>query len=64
MKTNMINAICPICGNELIGDESYDISIDLSECREYVAGHCENCEKDYQWINIFTFSHVEDIKEC
>lgn len=60
----MINAICPNCGHELIGDESYDISIDLSECCEFVAGHCENCNKNYQWVNIFNFSHVEDIAEC
>lgn len=60
----MTNVICPNCGHELIGDESYDISIDLSECREYVAGHCEDCGKEYQWINIFTFSHVESIEKC
>ena len=64
METNMINAICPICGSELIEDESYDMSVDLSECREYVVGHCENCGKEYQWKNIFAFSHVEDIEEC
>lgn len=60
----MINAICPNCGHELIEDESYNISIDLSEYREYIAGHCEKCEKEYQWINIYTFSRVEDIREC
>lgn len=60
----MINAICPVCGRELIEDESYDLSIDISECCEFVAGHCENCNKNYQWVNIFNFSHVEDIAEC
>lgn len=64
MEANMINAICPICGSELIEDESYDMSVDLSECREYVVGHCENCGKEYQWKNIFVFSHVENIEEC
>ena len=59
----MINAICPNCGHVLIEDDSYDISIDPSECREYAVGHCEHCEKEYQWINIFTFSHVENIEE-
>ncbi len=48
---------------EFIENESYDISIDISECREYVVGYCENCKKEYKWINIFTFFHVEDIKE-
>lgn len=60
----MVNVICPICGGELIGDESYDFSVELSECREYVAGHCEKCGKEYQWQNIFVFSRVEEIVEC
>lgn len=59
----MINAICPNCGHALTEDDSYDISIDISECREYVIGHCENCEKEYQWQNIFVFSCVEKIEE-
>ena len=59
----MINAICPNCGNELIEDESYDFFIDISECQEYVVGHCENCGKKYQWINVFSLSHVENIEE-
>lgn len=64
MAFGMDKAICPICGGELVGDESYDFSVDLSECREYVVGHCENCGKEYQWKNIFVFSYVEDIEEC
>lgn len=60
----MITPICPNCGHELIEDESYDIFIDISECREYVVGHCENCGKKYRWINIFSFSRVENIEEC
>lgn len=59
----MTNAICPNCGHELFGDESYDTSIELSECREFVAGHCENCGKKYQWQNVFVFSCVEEIEE-
>lgn len=60
----MVEAICPNCGHELIEDESYDIFVDISEFREYVVGHCENCGKEYKWIDIFTFSRVEDLKEC
>ena len=59
----MINAICPNCGHELIGDDTYDYSVDISAFSEYVVGHCENCNKEYRWVNIFTFSHVEDIEE-
>ena len=59
----MINAICPNCGYELIEDESYDIFIDISECQEYVVGYCENCRKEYRWINIFSLSRVENIEE-
>lgn len=59
----MITPICPNCGHELIEDESYDFFIDISECQEYVVGYCEKCRKKYRWINIFSFSHVENIEE-
>lgn len=59
----MITPICPNCGHELIEDGSYDFFIDISECQEYVVGYCENCGKKYQWINIFSFSRVENIEE-
>lgn len=59
----MITPICPNCGHELIEDESYDIFIDISECQEYVVGYCENCRKEYRWINIFSLSRVENIEE-
>ena len=45
------------------GDDTFDYSVDISAFSEYVVGHCENCNKEYRWINIFTFSHVEDIEE-
>lgn len=60
----MTNAVCPICGYKLIEDDSYDISIDISECCVYIVGHCENCGKEYKWKNIFSFSYVDEIKEC
>ena len=60
----MVEAICPNCGHELIEDESSDIFICISEYQEYIVGHCENCEKKYQWINIYKLSRVEDLKEC
>lgn len=59
----MIEAICPNCGYELIEDESCNTFIDFSECQEFVVGHCENCEKKYQWINIYRLSRVENIEE-
>ena len=60
----MVEAICPNCGHELIEDESCDIFVYISECQEYIVGHCENCGKKYQWVNIYKLSHVEDLKEC
>lgn len=59
----MFSAICPNCGNELIENEGYEIFIDISECQEYVTGYCENCRKKYRWVNIFSFSRVENIEE-
>lgn len=59
----MINAICPNYGHALIGDDTYDFSVDIAVLREHVVGHCEDCNKEYQWVNIFTFSRVEEIEE-
>ena len=59
----MTDVSCPSCGYDLFEDESYDISIEASECREYVTDHCENCGKKYQWQNVFVFSDVKEIEE-
>lgn len=59
----MTNAICPNCGNELTKYEGYEIVIGISEHQEYAVGYCENCRKEYRWVNIFSLSHVENIEE-
>lgn len=56
-------AKCPYCGCELTGDETYETSIDISIAMEYVAGHCDNCGREFQWENIYNYSHVSCLRE-
>lgn len=51
-----MNAKCPYCNVELTEDESYDLGVDFSEVRDYVVGHCDNCEREFQWINKYIYS--------
>lgn len=56
-------ARCPYCGWLLTEDESYDLDIDTRMVQEYVAGHCDNCDKEFQWKNIYQFQFVGCIEE-
>lgn len=58
------SAKCPHCNAELEGDECYDTSNWEFTHIEYIAGHCPQCGKEYQWKRIFDYRGAEDIEEC
>lgn len=56
-------AECPYCKEELEIDESYDLSIEDNYVINRVAGHCPNCDKEYQWEEIYQYSHFSNLEE-
>lgn len=58
-----MSAKCPYCNVHLAEDETLDLGVDFSEIREYVVGHCENCEREFQWTNRYIYSDSYGILE-
>ena len=56
-------AECPYCKEELEIDESYDLSIEDDYVSNRVAGHCPNCDKEYQWEEIYNYSYFSNLEE-
>ena len=60
-------AMCLHCSyGELEVDDvidTYNVSGDTADISELIVGHCPYCNRSYQWKNVFTFSHYEDLVE-
>lgn len=55
---------CPNCNVTLEWDDTFDVSVGDDEVYVYIAGHCENCNKDFTWREIFTFKEVDSLREA
>ena len=55
----MFESVCPICGGSLTEIDCYDTTFNLDEAIRYCVGECPNCEKEFQYREIFRFHHVE-----
>ena len=52
---------CPICGEtvrviNIIGTEYYNGSY-----YDIVEGTCSDCGMGWQWVEVYTFDHIEDV---
>lgn len=57
-------AECPYCKVELEIDESYEIGVeDIDIVIDRVAGHCPNCNKEFQWEEVYKYSHFSNLEE-
>jgi hypothetical protein len=56
-------AICPNCGEELTQDECYDTHFEQEYIANFIAGHCPNCEKEFQWVEVYNYAGVDEIEE-
>ena len=54
---------CPFCKEELEIDESYDLSVEDNYVVNRVAGHCPCCDKEFQWEEIYNYSHYVNLIE-
>ena len=59
----MNEARCPHCNALLIEDDCYNSDIDDNNVRTYIVGHCDNCEKEFQWEKLYEFKKVESLSE-
>ena len=57
-------AKCSYCKEELKIDESYEFGIEGTDMViDRVVGHCPNCNKEYQWEEIYKYSHFSNLEE-
>lgn len=54
---------CSNCGNTVYGIDVLDTEYQDSTYYDYVEGTCLTCGKMYNWVEVFTFDHAEDITE-
>ena len=54
---------CPYCKEEVEIDESYDLSVEDDYVVNRVAGHCPCCDKEFQWEEIYNYSHYVNLIE-
>ena len=58
------NPMCPSCKKEeLLFQEVIEMKYDDEGTYLKVEGECLECGKRYRWIEIYEFSHNENIKE-
>ena len=63
-KNKIKIAECPYCKEELKIDESYEIDVeDIDEVTNRVTGHCPNCNKEFQWEEIYKYSYFSNLEE-
>ena len=55
---------CPDCNVELEWDDNFDYEFVDNSAFLYIAGHCENCNKDFVWREVYTFTDIDNLREC
>lgn len=48
-------AKCPVCNVTLDEDDCVDIEDESSRLVKQLVGHCVDCGREYQWVEIFTY---------
>ena len=55
---------CPNWHTYIGEAECINSEFDENTCyNDYMRGRCSNCGKTYYWIEVYTFSHIEHIRE-
>lgn len=54
---------CPFCGcPDIFATATIDTEFFDNAYHDIVEGTCPDCEKSWQWIEVFTFDHYENIE--
>lgn len=59
----MNEPICPHCGSDIEHVETVYSYTDEGSTEYLCVGSCPTCGREYQWREVYTFSHVKDIEE-
>ena len=54
---------CPKCGNIIKYWETVDEFTEVYTHNIFCIGVCPHCKTNYQWWEIYKFSHIEDLEE-
>lgn len=54
---------CPNCDTYIYDAEIKDTEWIGMSCYGHMCGRCSVCGKAYTWVEVFTFSHIENIEE-
>lgn len=55
---------CPNCGcSDLRAVDTLDTEFFNDAYHDVVEGTCPDCGKSWQWVEVFTFDHYENIEE-
>ena len=59
----MKEPMCPYCNVDLefVDSPDGDFSSDTFYCNVY--GECPQCKKVYSWVDVYKYSHFEDLEE-
>jgi endogenous inhibitor of DNA gyrase (YacG/DUF329 family) len=60
----MNEPICPACGDTLESFKTIDSYRDEDSAKYLCLGYCPTCGKEYQWREVYFFSHIKDLEEC
>lgn len=52
---------CPICGATICAVDTLESEWELGIYYDTVEGTCPDCGNSWQWIEVYTFDHIEDI---
>jgi len=55
--------ICPNCGSTVTGDHLEENDWNNGAYYDLVTGTCHNCHKNWQWTEVFYYSHDDNIEE-
>lgn len=59
----MTEPICPHCGDTISICENVDENFEINSCEVLVSGVCFSCGQEYQWWEVYNFSHIKGLEE-
>ena len=59
----MHEPVCPLCKVDIECIDTIDSYEDISTVKYLCIGQCPVCGKEYQWLEVYEFSHIKDLEE-